>query len=234
MQPVRVGLIGDFQECVVAHQAIPASLQIAGSVIGRDIEATWLPTDDLGKPAVVDLDRFDAFWSVPASPYRSLEGAIRAIKYAREQKRPFLGTCGGYQHAVLEYATNVLGHREAEHAELNPGATVPLFGLLACSLVEVGGRIHFTPNSRLAGIYGTTSAIERYHCRYGMNPAYLHWFARSDLAVTGLDEEGDPRAFELGGHPFFFGTAYQPERLGLTGQAHPLVVAFAEAMTKRS
>lgn len=234
MRPVRVGLIGDYRASVVAHRAIPSSLQIAGSVLGRDIEETWLPTVDLENDDSIDLDRFDGFWSVPATPYRSFDGAVRAIKHARERRRPFLGTCGGYQHAVLEYARNVLGHREAEHAELNPAASIPLFAPLVCSLVEVGGQVFFAPHSQIAAIYGGSSSIERYHCRYGMNAAYRQWFEHSDVVVSGVDEAGEPRAIELRGHSFFIGTAYQPERLALTGQAHPLVVAFAGAMAAHS
>jgi len=67
---------------------------------------------------------FDGFWCVPASPYRDIDGALRAIRFAREQRRPFLGTCGGFQHAVLEYARNVLGWADAEHGELAPNAHV--------------------------------------------------------------------------------------------------------------
>ena len=107
MRPVRVGLIGDYRGSVVAHRAIPPSLQIAGSVLGRDIEETRLPT-------------------------------------------------------------------------------------------------------------------------------YRQWFEHSDVVVSGVDEAGEPRAIELRGHSFFIGTAYQPERSALTGHAHPLVVAFAEAMAAHS
>jgi CTP synthase (UTP-ammonia lyase) len=232
MRPLRVGLIGDYSASVVAHQAIGPSLQIASAVLGCAIEETWLPTSDLEGAGTVNLDRFDGFWSVPATPYRSFSGALRAIRYARERQRPFLGTCGGFQHAVLEYASNVLGHPEAEHAELNPTTTAPLFGLLACSLVEANGRVLFTPHSRIAGIYGGLAAVERYHCRYGMNPAYLQWFADSEMVVSGVDESGEPRAVELNGHAFFVGTAYQPERSALAGQPHPVIVAFARALAR--
>jgi CTP synthase (UTP-ammonia lyase) len=228
----HVGLVGDHNSGVTAHQAIPRALQIASGVLGCAIEPTWLPTSELARDEGIDLGRFDGLWSVPATPYASFDGALRAIRYARERQTPFLGTCGGFQHAVLEYARNVLGHLDAGHLELDPSARVPLFGPLTCSLVEVDGEIRFTPDSEIARIYGRSSANESYHCRFGMDPSYLSWFRGSPLAVTGFDEAGEPRAVELGGHPFFIGTAFQPERSALAGRPHPLIVAFARALAR--
>ena len=232
MQPFHVGLVGDYSADVTAHRAIPQALQFAAAVLGCAVEETWLPTTELGQPGAVDLAAFDGLWCVPASPYRSVDGAMRAITHAREHAVPFLGTCGGFQHAVLEYARHVLGHREADHVELNPAAAAPLFAPLSCSMVEVDARIHFSPKSQISDIYGRGSAVERYHCNFGMNPAYRFWFARGALAVSGVDDDDEPRAVELAGHPFFIGTAYQPERSALAGQPHPLVIAFLGAFSK--
>jgi CTP synthase (UTP-ammonia lyase) len=228
----QVGLVGDYNPRVTAHQAIPRAIQMASCVLGCAIEPTWLPTSELAKDEGIDLGRFDGLWSVPASPYSSFDGALGAIRYARERQVPFLGTCGGFQHAVLEYARNVLGHVDAGHLELDPSSRVPLFGPLSCSLLEVDGKIHFTPDSEIARIYGCSSATERYHCRFGMDSSYLSWFRGGPLAVTGFDEAGEPRAVELVGHPFFIGTAFQPERSALAGRPHPLIVAFARALAK--
>src|SRR5690606_14919504 len=113
---------------------------------------------------------FDALWCVPGSPYRSMDGALRAIRAARESGRPFLGTCAGFQHAVIEYARNVLGWADAEHAESAPEASRRVVTPLACSLVEERRRVRFAPRSRLANAYGETEAEEGYHCRFGLNP----------------------------------------------------------------
>src|SRR5204862_344720 len=83
------------------------------------------------------LSPFDAIWCVPNSPYASMEGALCAIRFARESGRPFLGTCGGFQHTIIEYARNVLGFHEADHAESNPAAALPLISRLACFLLLV-------------------------------------------------------------------------------------------------
>jgi CTP synthase (UTP-ammonia lyase) len=212
--PLRVGLVGDYNPAVTAHRAIPAALRIASGVLGCFVEETWLPTMALAEEGGLDLAPFEGLWCVPASPYDSCDGALRAIRHAREQRVPFLGTCGGFQHAVLEFARHVLGH-DAHHAELNPSAAAPLFAPLSCSMVEVDARIHLSAGSQIAEIYGCPAVVERYHCNFGMNPSYASWFDGSAMTVSGVDDEGSPRAVELADHPFYFGTAYQPERSSL-------------------
>jgi CTP synthase (UTP-ammonia lyase) len=231
MRAVRVGLIGDYSQAVTAHRAIPISLEIAGRMLDCDVDATWLPTKSV-ENGNGDLGAFDGLWCVPASPYESFSGAIHAIRFAREQARPFLGTCGGFQHAVLEYARDVLGHDDAGHAEMDPETKVPLIAPLTCSLVERDGVVTFVPGTKLAQIYQRPSALERYHCRYGLNPAFSRWFEQGPLVISAVDANGDPRAVELVDHDFFIATAYQPERSGLTNHAHPLIVAFVDAASQ--
>ena len=79
-----------------------------------------------------------------------MDGALRAIRFAREQRVPFLGTCGGFQHAVIEYARHALGRADAGHAETTPGAERAVLGALACSLVEVSDEVRLQPGSRIA------------------------------------------------------------------------------------
>jgi len=171
---------------------------------------------------------------VPASPYRSMDGALRAIRFARETGRPFLGTCGGFQHAVVEYARNVLGWTDAEHAETAPDAARPVITPLACSLVEVKDKIRLLPGTRIAAAYGTSEAAEGYHCRYGINEAFRAALTDGPLRVTAEDAAGDIRALELQGHPFFVATLFQPERAALADRLPPLVAAFARAVTEQA
>lgn len=91
---LHLALIGDYNPDVTAHQAIPVALQQAADALGLSVQWHWLDTDSI-TPAT-ELHTFDGFWCVPASPYRDADGALRAIRFAREQKRPFLGTCGGF------------------------------------------------------------------------------------------------------------------------------------------
>ena len=223
----RIGLVGDYDAGVTAHQAIPRSLALAQAALGTPLEFRWLPTETIEGDAV--LAPVDALWCVPASPYRSMAGALRAIRFARERRLPFLGTCGGFQHAVVEYARNVLGWADAEHAETAPDATRPVIAALACSLVEVRDKVQLRSGSRIAAAYGATEAAEGYHCRYGLNEAFREALVSGALRVTAEDAAGDIRALELQGHPFFVATLFQPERAALTGRLPPLVAAFARA-----
>ncbi len=158
-----------------------------------------------------------------------MEGALTGIKYARENKIPFLGTCGGFQHAVIEYFRNVLLMKEAGHTEINPDAAQPIITQLSCSLVEKNGTIFFKKESFISKIYEAPSAEETYHCRYGFNSDYFNLLRKSNLKISGKDSEGDVRALELQNHPFFVLTLFQPERSGLKGEVHPLINAFASS-----
>ena len=226
-----IGLVGDYDAGVTAHQAIPRALALAASALGAPLESRWLPTETIDGDAL--LAPFDALWCVPASPYRSMAGALRAIRFARERPLPFLGTCGGFQHAVVEYARNVLGWADAEHAETAPDAARPVIAALVCSLVEITNKVRLLPGSRIAAAYGATEATEGYHCRYGLNEAFRETLVSGALRVTAEDEAGDIRALELEGHPFFVATLFQPERAALAGRLPPLVAAFSRAAVAR-
>lgn len=224
---VLIGLIGDYDATVPAHQAIPIALQLAADSAAMEVEWQWIPTEEVR--SVARVAAFDGLWCVPASPYRHMEGALLAIQYARESGRPFLGTCGGFQHAVIEYARNVLGWADAEHAETAPNAMRPVIAPLACTLVEAIDTVHFFPNSRIAKAYGTGQATEGYRCRYGVNPEFQAVLVSGPLRAAADDATGEVRAVELDEHPFFVATLFQPERTALKGQLPPLVAAFVYA-----
>lgn len=226
---IRIGLIGDYNAEVKAHVAIPKALALAGQSNGCNITPSWIHTSSITEPLDSTLAVFDGLWCVPASPYASMDGALRAIRFARETHRPFLGTCGGFQHAVLEFARNVLGQAEADHAESNPTASMPLISPLSCSLVGASGRILFTPGSRVAQIYGSGETMEEYRCSFGVNPRFRSVLDDCSLKITGVDEHDDARVVELEDAPFFMGTLFQPERSAFKGVAHPLIVEFVRA-----
>jgi len=227
---VRVALVGDHDDAVTAHRAIPLALALAADATGIGVVPEWVATDEITADA--RLDGFDAVWCVPASPYRSMDGALRAIRRARETGLPFLGTCGGFQHAVVEYARAVLGWADAEHAETAPDAARAVVAPLACSLVEARGTVRLLPGTRLAAAYGAPEAVEGYHCRYGLNPAFRAALTGGPLRVAAEDEAGDVRAVELDGHPFFVATLFQPERAALAGGVPPVVAAFVRAAAR--
>jgi CTP synthase (UTP-ammonia lyase) len=226
---VRLGLIGDYNPEVKAHIAIPKALAFASEAIGCRVAGEWIGTETLEREVEERVSSYDGLWCVPASPYASMQGALDAIRYAREKMRPFLGTCGGFQHALIEYARNVMGIAEADHAESNPDASALFITPLTCALRGVKGKIVLKEGSRVREIYGAGEGMEEYNCGFGLNPQYRALLEASDLRITGLDDEGEVRVVELAGHPFFMATLYQPERQALTGVAHPLVTAFVQA-----
>jgi CTP synthase (UTP-ammonia lyase) len=225
---VRIGLIGEYSPEVVAHRAIPLALGMASELVGRPVEFDWLRTDTLAG-GFVNVEQYDGLWCVPASPYASMEGALNTIRYARESGAPFLGTCGGFQHALIEYARNVLGIEEADHAESSPYASVLFVTPLSCAMHETKGIVKLEPGSMAARIYCADKALEEYNCSFGLNPHYREIIQKSDLRISGLYTEGAARVIELTGHPFFLGTLYQPERAARDGIAHPLINAFVRA-----
>jgi CTP synthase (UTP-ammonia lyase) len=226
---VRIALIGDYDARVKAHMAIPKALMLTGDSIGCAVESEWIATRELAGDAAQRLSAFHGIWCVPGSPYQSMDGALAAIRFAREQKRPFLGTCGGSQHALIEYARNALGLMEADHAESNPAASMPLIAPLACALREARGAIKLTAGSRVREIYGREETIEGYNCSFGFNPKYGAIFQEGRMCVTGVDENDEVRVVELVEHPFFIATLFQPERSAFNGETHPLIRAFVEA-----
>lgn len=234
MRSIRVGLIGDRNPEVVAHRAIPEALRLAGAAAGVEVEPTWLGTETVPEDAAGALGRFDALWCVPASPYRSTEGALRAIRFARENGVPFLGTCGGFQHAILEYARDAMGWADAAHAELDPDAGRKVIAPLSCALVEVRDSIRLVPETRIARAYGAQVAEEGYHCSYGINPRFEQALVERGVRVAARDAQGEIRAIELPEHPFFVGTLFQPERAALQGKTPPVVLALIEAAKART
>jgi CTP synthase (UTP-ammonia lyase) len=158
-----IGVIGDFKPGNVTHKTLDASLAHAGA------EWQWIPTTEV--PAADELEaRYSGLWVAPASPYRDMNGALSAITTARERGVPLVGTCGGFQHVIVEYARNVLGVSDAEHAESSPDADSLVVTPLSCSLVGLSHPVHLEPDSRAAKLYGTVDTIEDFYCNYGLNP----------------------------------------------------------------
>ncbi len=230
-----IALVGDADPSVTAHVAIPRALDLAATARATrgDLRWRWLPTDQVLDPATC-LNDFAGFWLVPASPYRSFEGALAVARFAREQCVPFLGTCGGFQHALIEFARNVVGWTDADHAESNPSALRSVIAPLSCSLVEANARVRFTPESLLRRIYAAPEAIEGYHCRYGLNERFREPLEGAGFRFTAMDEQGDVRGGELPGHPFFVGTLFQPERRALQGEVPALAKALVDAVVNQA
>ena len=224
---IRIALVGDHDASITAHRAIPVALQRVGAELSARVEGEWVATDSIAGDS--RLAGFDGVWCVPGSPYRSMDGALRAIRRAREGGIPFLGTCGGFQHAVVEIARDVLGWSDADHAETAPDAARAVITMLDCGLVEASETLQLVPGTHLAKACGATQITEGYRCRYGLNPAFRAALLEGPLRASAFGPDGDVRAIELDGHPFFVATLFQPERAALAGRTPPIARALIEA-----
>ncbi|MCP2074045.1 UNVERIFIED_ORG: CTP synthase (UTP-ammonia lyase) [Pseudomonas lini] len=229
-RPLHIALVGDYDPQITAHRAILIALELITRQTGQDIHFQWLATDSIADNSV--LNDFNGVWCVPGSPYRSEDGVVQAIRFAREQRRPFLGTCGGFQHAVLEYARHVMGWADAAHGETAPEAERALLTPLSCALVETIDSLQLEAGSLIAKAYDRQTVFEGYHCRFGVNPDFEKDLLSQRLHAVARDSAGDLRAVELRDHPFFVATLFQPERAALEGRVPPLVAAFVEACAR--
>ena len=147
----------------------------------------------------------------------------------REHNVPFLGTCGGFQHAILEFAHSVLGITAAAHEETDPDASVLFVTRLVCSLVGKTMTVQIEPNSLAAESYGSVTAEEQYYCNFGLNPAYRKTLTDGGLRFSGADQDGEVRILEIPGHRFFVGTLFVPQARSTADSPHPLLIGYCRA-----
>jgi CTP synthase (UTP-ammonia lyase) len=176
-----------------------------------------------------ELAIYDGFWIAPGGPYQSLDGALNVIRFARVHDVPLLGTCAGFQHAVLEYARNVMGFDDAAHAEYNPYGSRLFVTALTCSLVGQTLEVSLSANTIAAKAYGASAATERYYCNFGMNREYLDDIVQAGLLVSGVDSDGEPRIIELPDHRFYVATLFVPQTSSTPATPHPIIDAFLDA-----
>jgi len=224
--PARVALVGDRSPHVRAHRRIPGLIEALQQREGLVLDAYWISTEEVTGPG--SLAGFDGIWLLPGSPYRSEAGAVAAARCAREGQIPFLGTCGGFQHAMLEFARHVCGVERGANAEITPNGEELVIVALQCSLAGHEQAVRITSGSLAERALGAERIVERYQCSYGLAPAYRDLLAGHGLAFTGEDDAGDVRIAELPGHPFFLATLFQPELAG-EPRPHPIIRAFAAA-----
>jgi len=233
--PVCIAIVADFNSASRSHIATNDALAHSAKALGPNVEPTWVATSDLEEGTTAKrLAGFAGIWIGPGSPYASMDGALSAIRLARERRIPLLGTCGGFQHIIIEYARSVLGYSDAEHEESAPDAARRVIARLACSLVGRTMTITLEPSSMLAEIYGQKTVKEEYLCNFGVNPEYVDALRRGPLRVAASDDEGAVRGVELPGHPFFIGTLFLPQHRSTVTAPHPLVTRFLHACAAHS
>ncbi|HZF92950.1 CTP synthase C-terminal region-related (seleno)protein [Streptomyces sp.] len=227
----RVALVGDRTPNVVSHARVPRLLDALATRDRLVLDPYWIPSEDAEADGAVR--GFDAVWVVPGSPYRSEAGVLAAIRTAREEGIPFLGTCGGFQHALLEFARAVCGLTRVAHAENDPDADDFLIEPLACSLAGHEAAVRLEPGSLVHSLLGVERTVERYSCRYGPS-RHLDTLRGHGLRFSGHDENGAVRIAELPGHPFFVATLFQPELSGDGSRPHPVIRALARAAAEHA
>jgi len=224
MKTANVGIIGDYNPQFALHKTTTDALEQAGVLLSAKIAVDWLPTDRSH-----DYRRFAGLFCSPGSPYRDLNGSLEGIRFAREHGVPFIGTCAGFQHAVLEFARNVLGATDAMHAEYDANASNLFLIPLTCSPRGKQMEVLISPGSKAAKFYGANRAVEAYYCNFGLNPAHEQEIIAGGMAITGRDADGEARIIELPSHPFFVGTLFVPQANSNLGSCHPLIVEFCRA-----
>ena len=226
----RLLILGEFDAAFRPHAATNDAIRHSCDSSGIDIRSQWISTAGVTPKA---LSECDGVWIAPGSPYKSMDRTLEAIRYAREHAVPCLGTCGGCQHMIIEYARNVLGIQDAQHAEYDPYASNLFISSLTCSLAGRAMQLEFAADSRVAQIYGARTATEEYYCNFGVNPDVVPVLKSGTLRIVGSDAEGEVRVLELAQHPFFVATLFVPQARSRPEAPHPLVSAFLKAIQSR-
>jgi CTP synthase (UTP-ammonia lyase) len=238
-----IAILGDFDPTNETHTATDTSLKHAAAALGKSLDAKWLPTDQLlpnsGEASertarlAASLDSYDGVWIAAGSPYRDMDAVLAAIAHVRSSGIPTIGTCGGFQHIVLEYGRSVLGLAEAHHAEYDPYASVLFVSKLACSLVGKRMIVSLRPGTLAARLYERNAIEENYYCNFTLNPEYQPRLEQSGMMISGSDADAAARIVELPTHPFFLGTLFVPQVASTAERPHPLILGFVDAAATR-
>jgi CTP synthase (UTP-ammonia lyase) len=226
--PPRIALVGDRSSSVLAHARIPGLIRALATATDELIEPYWLHTTTITSSQ--DLVGFDGIWVVPGSPYASSEGALTAIAAARNERIPLLGTCGGFQYLLLEFARSVCGLGRVAHGETDPQAEELLLVPLECKLFGEEDTVMVADGTAAARGMGSGPSTERYFCRFGLNRSYEERLIRQGLVISGRSLAGEARIAELADHPFYVGALFQPELASDLTWVHPLISSFAAAV----
>ena len=237
---VTIGLVGKYVELKESYKSIAEAFIHAGAVNDCKVKVEWIHSDGLTEENIVEkFKNLQGILVAPGFGNRGIEGKIIAIKYARENKIPFLGICLGMQCAVIEFARNVLGLKDAHSREMNPATSAPVIDLLEAqkNISHMGGtmRLGSYPCRLVEGtlahrIYGKININERHRHRYEFNNDYVKSFKDAGMVLSGLNPDADlAEIIEIPSHPFFIGVQFHPEYKSTVENPHPLFVSFVKA-----
>ena len=237
---VTIALVGKYVELRDAYKSIAESFIHAGAKNECKVNVEWISSERLEDEEVEKLlEGVHGILVAPGFGERGIEGKIRSVQYARENKIPFLGICLGMQCAVIEFGRNVLGLKEAASTELDKKTKHPIIDLMEeqKKIRKKGGtmRLGAYPcklrrDSKLYEIYGMEEVSERHRHRYEFNNRYLEDFEKKGMKAAGINpESGLVEIIELTDHPWFIGTQFHPELKSRVVKPHPLFSSFIEA-----
>jgi CTP synthase len=236
---IKIGLIGKYVELKDSYKSIIESLIHAGVTNDCRIKISWIHSADINEENVASvMSELKGIIVAPGFGERGIEGKITAIRFARENNIPFFGICLGMQCAVIEFARNVLGLKEAHSKEMNPNTPDPVITIMEKqkSITEKGGTMrlgayqcNLEPASRAFEIYGRENISERHRHRYEFNNQYLNSYQEAGMLASGINPEGLVEIVELPSHPWFIGVQFHPEYKSTVDNPHPLFVSFIKA-----
>ena len=242
---VKIGLIGKYVELPDAYKSITEAFIHAGAANSVKVKIEWIHSEELTVENVPKyLSKLDGILVAPGFGNRGTEGKIDAVRYARENNIPFFGICLGMQMAVIEFARNVVGLKDANSIEMDENCPNPVINLMEeqKSVTEKGGTMRLgawdcklEPNSKVFAAYKSELISERHRHRYEFNNDYLKQITDAGLKVTGTNPEtGLVEIIELENHPWFVATQYHPEYKSTVLKPHPLFLDFVDAALQYS
>jgi CTP synthase len=237
---VKIGLVGKYIELKDSYKSIVEGFIHAGTVNDCQVQVVWLHSEQITDENVAEkLEGLRGILVAPGFGSRGIEGKITAINYARENQIPFFGICLGMQCAVIEFARNVLGFKDAHTMEIEPNTHHPVIALMESQkeVTSKGGtmRLGAYPCRILKGskaeiIYGKTEITERHRHRYEFNNVYMEQFEAAGMIPVGVNPDNHlVEIVELKDHPFFIGVQFHPEYKSTVDNPHPMFVGFVKA-----
>jgi CTP synthase len=237
---VNIGLVGKYVELKDSYKSISEAFVHAGAANLAKVNVKMIHSEKINDDNAEELlKKLDGILVAPGFGNRGIEGKISAIRYARENKVPFLGICLGMQCAVIEFARNVLNMEDAHSSEMNARTPFPVIDLMESQkdIADMGGTMRLgaypcrlKEGTKAYKAYGTTDVEERHRHRYEFNNKYLDKFEEAGMTATGKYPEKDlVEIVEIKDHPWFVGVQFHPEYKSTVAHPHPLFVEFIKA-----
>ena len=242
---VEIALIGKYIELQDSYKSITEAFIHAGSSNETKVKVRWVHSESLTIDNIEDkLKGVNGILVAPGFGDRGIEGKIKAVQFARENKIPFFGICLGMQMAVIEFSKNVLGLSDAFSTEMKKDCKNPVISLMESQkeVTDKGGTMRLgawdcevSKNSKTYNAYQSELISERHRHRYEFNNEYLAAIESAGMLATGINPKtGLVEVVEIPTHPWFVGVQYHPEYKSTVLNPHPLFVDFIKAALKQS